>query len=127
MRTIFTIAFLSICFFSNAQISVNKVSLNSPSVNYIEVWEKYDKVTDKYFAMVDFGQADDLEDEKGTNLLMTHKSGEPMHFNSAMNILNFMYTNGWELVQIKSMNDYESYMLKRKEKSKMAAFKTSTE
>ena len=34
--------------------------------------------------------------------------------NGIVNILNFMYTNGWEVLHVKTIGDYESFIMRRR-------------
>ena len=112
----FTALLLFLIFSSTAysQVFVNKKDINKRVVNYVEVWEKYNKETDKFFAMVDYGQIDDKRDSEGLLLKMTNDKGQILEFNGIIDIVNYMSRNGWEVLHVKTIDKYESYIMKRK-------------
>jgi hypothetical protein len=96
-----------------AQVYVNQKNINTANYQYIEAWGKYNRASDKFFVMVDYGQ--DVEsDSQNTHLKMHNGTGEILQFNSIVAILNFLYVNGWELVTLKNNNEVESYILKKR-------------
>ncbi len=115
MRFIVLCCFLFISSTAFSQILVNKKDINKRAVNYLEVWEKYNKETEKFFAMVDYGQLDDKNDSAGMNLKMTNDQGQYLEFNGIIDIINYMARNGWEVLHVKTIDKYESYVMKRKD------------
>ena len=111
-----TVLLLFLIFSSTAysQVFVNKKDINKRLVNYVEVWEKYNKETEKFFAMVDYGQVDDKSDSKGMLLRMTNDQGQLLEFNGIIDIVNYMGRNGWEVLHVKTIDNYESFIMKRK-------------
>ena len=97
-----------------AQVFVENTNINDRKVQYLEIWEKYNKDTDRFWAMIDYGQLDNREDKSGQALMMTSSSGQALEFNGIVNILNFMYSNGWEVLHVKTIGDYESFILNRR-------------
>ncbi len=115
MRYLSMLTFLLVAGFSQAQVIVNNVNINDRSIEYIEVWDKFDEAKQRYYAMIDYGQMDDRKnDENGILLRITSEGGLALEFNSSTHILNFLHRNGWELMQVKEMNDYDSYLMRRK-------------
>ncbi len=114
MRLIFCLLGLMITSAASAQIFVDKVNVSERSIQYIELWEKYDRERDKFFALLDYGQQDDVSDKSGKHLFVTNKEGQYIEFNGIVDMLNFMYRNGWEVLHVKTIGDYESYILKKR-------------
>ncbi len=115
LKKVLFLPLLFVCSFSFAQVFVANVNLSEKNIEYIEVWDIFDKQSGKFMAMVDYGQEDKRdEDEKGHRLMVTSAQGTTLQFNGTVHILNFMYRNGWEILHIKDMGEYESYLMKRK-------------
>ncbi|MFK7806897.1 MAG: hypothetical protein AB8F74_03755 [Saprospiraceae bacterium] len=114
MRYFLFLFFLASGFTASAQIFVNKVDVNSRPVQYVEVWEKFNKDNGKFFAMLDYGQQDDLADKEGKSLYLTNQTGQYLEFNSMVDALNFMYRNGWEVLHVNSAEKIQSYILKQR-------------
>ncbi len=99
---------------AQAQVYVNKVNVSAKSVAYIEVWEKYDEDRGSYVALVDYGQNDDRKlDKKGEMLRITNEKGAVIDFNGIMHVLNYLHKQGWEIMHIKSLGKFESYVMRR--------------
>jgi len=126
MRLFIALFFLAISSPAFSQIFVNKLDVNKRSVQYVEVWEKYNKDTQKFFAMVDYGQEDDKQDAAGTMLKMTNEEGQMLEFNGVIDIVNYMARNGWEVFHIKTIDKYESYVMRRKDNTVQAKQQFST-
>lgn len=62
---------------------------------YCEIQTYLKGIGGKQGALIDFGSKSELQNDK------TYKdeSGQPLKFDSAIDALNFMANNGWELVQ----------------------------
>lgn len=115
MKNLLLLLFLGLSTTAFSQVFVGNVNINERKVQYLEVWEKYNKDSDRFFAMVDFGQMDDREDKSGMKLRMTNAGGQDLEFNGIVNILNFMHSNGWEVMHVKTVGEYESFIMTRKE------------
>ena len=99
-----------------AQIFVDKVNVNAKSIAYLEVWEKFDEDRGSYVAMVDFGQKDDRKaDKHGAKLRITNEKGAVIDFNGVIHILNYLDKQGWEVLHVKSLGKFHSYIMHRKE------------
>ncbi len=120
MRRLFILALL-LTFTTTvfSQIFVNKTDLNKRAVKYVEVWEKYNKETKKFFAMADYGQQEDGADVKGMLFTMTNDEGAILEFNGIMDVVNYMARNGWEIYYIKTVDKYESYIMRRTDEDAM--------
>ncbi len=114
MKNLLLLCFLGFASNTFAQVFVDKTNINDQKIQYLEIWEKYNKDTDRFWAMVDYGQQDDREDKSGTQLKLSSKSGQGLEFNGIVNILNYMFTNGWEVLHVKTVGDYESFIMHRR-------------
>ena len=114
MKNLLLLIFMLIATGTFAQVYVDKINLTDRKVQYIEVWEKFNKETNRFLGMVDFGQQDDWDDRSGSKLRITNAGGQEMEFNGIINILNFLHANGFELVNVKTIDNYDSYLMKRK-------------
>ncbi|MFT4667865.1 MAG: hypothetical protein ACI9XB_004839 [Gammaproteobacteria bacterium] len=99
---------------ASAQVFVNKVDVNSRPVQYVEIWEKFNKENGKILTMLDYGQQDDLKDRAGKLLFVTNQKGQYLEFNSMVDALNFMFRNGWEVMHAKTSAKVQSYILKKR-------------
>ena len=116
MKKIILFSFLFISTLGYSQVFVNKIDINNRYLQYVEVWEKPMSDDAKYYAMVDYGQMNDTkEDTDGNALILTNAKGKKMEFNGIVDALNFMYRNGWEVLQPKNIDGYESFIMKRRE------------
>lgn len=114
-KLIFPIFFVLLGGAIQAQVMVGKTDINSRYIQYVEIWDKPIKASDKAMAMVDFGQnsPEDSKDKTGA-WAITNRTGQAMEFNGVVDILNYMYRNGWEVMSSKSIDGYESYFMKRR-------------
>ena len=111
---LFSLLFLTFGSAAQAQVFVNKVNINNRNIEYLEIWEKFDQGKKRYVALVDYGQVDDRRQDKNGDLLrVTNKEGVALEFNSIVHILNYMHRNGWEVLSVNSMGEFESYLMKR--------------
>lgn len=116
MKNLLLFIFLVAATSIQAQIFVDKVNINNQNVQYLEVWEKYDGESQKYLALADYGQFDDRKNDKeGEMLRLTNEEGVALEFNGEIHILNFLYYNGWEVMQVKTMERYDSYIMVRRD------------
>lgn len=114
MKKIFLFVFILSANWASAQIFVNQKNVNATNYQYLEVWEKFNRGSEKFSVMVDYGQ--DTHTDNGRAKLKMHDSkGSFLEFNSVVSILNYFHLNGWELVQVKQTDDIESYLLKRRD------------
>jgi len=127
MRYIIFCCFFMLSTTAFSQVIINKKDINNRAVNYVEVWEKYNKETEKFFAMVDYGQLDDKKDSEGVNLKMTNDQGQYLEFNGIIDIINYMARNGWEVLHVKTIDKYESYVMKRKSNLMTPQLSTTSE
>ena len=97
---------------SFGQIYVGKSDINTRHLQYIEIWDKPIKSTEKSYAIVDYGQTTDKDNKSSWRI--SNRNGVPIEFNGIVNILNYMYRNGWEIMHNKSTDGYESYLMKRR-------------
>lgn len=114
MKNLFLLLFLGLSSAAYSQVFVGTVNINERNVQYLEVWEKYNKDNDRFYAMIDYGQQDDREDKSGTRLRVTNPGGQDLEFNGIVNILNFLHTNGWEVMHVKTVGEYESFIMNRR-------------
>lgn len=95
------------------QVYVNHKNLSNSNEQYIEVWEKYHMASGKFYAMVDYGQ--DMQDEEdGVRLKIHDPNNNFLQFNNTVAILNYLHRNGWELIQVKKTANVESYLMQRR-------------
>jgi hypothetical protein len=113
MKKLFFFAGFLISNWCMGQIYVNHKNLSTSTEQYVEVWEKYNSASGKFYAMVDYGQ-DILEEEGGARLKIHDPNKNFLQFNNTIAILNFLHRNGWELIQIKKTANIESYLMQRR-------------
>ena len=113
MKKVFTILLVFASSFCMAQVFVNKVDINTFDYQYIEVWEHYNKRNGKFYAKIDYGQ-DNQTLEESEHLKMTNATGVVMEFNSVVSILNYLYRNGWKVLETKDTKGYTSYLMERR-------------
>jgi hypothetical protein len=112
-----TLSMLS-CFIFGAQSqTVNDIPLKDIDVNYVEIVGTSRVLSSKLTVEIDFGQENKLfSSDKDTRI--KDVNGKNMIFNSMIDALNFMTTNGYEFVQAyavttSNQNAYH-YLLKKK-------------
>ncbi|MEM8908497.1 MAG: hypothetical protein AAGD05_11670 [Bacteroidota bacterium] len=116
MKNLLLLFFLLWTTLAPAQVYVGQVDINKRYVQYVEIWEKPIDNSDRFYALVDYGQVDNSKDDKmGINLIISNMKGARMEFNGIIDVLNYMYRNGWEVLQVKNLDGYESYVLERRE------------
>ncbi len=113
----FTLGML-VCFILDAQSqTVNDIPLKDIDVNYVEIVGTSRVLSSKLIVEIDFGQENKLfSSDKDTRI--KDANGKNMIFNSMIDALNFMTTNGYEFVQayaviVSNQNVYH-YLLRRK-------------
>ena len=97
--------------------TVNDIPLKDIDVNYVEIVGTSRVLSSKLTVEIDFGQENKLfSSDKDTRI--KDANGKNMIFNSMIDALNFMTTNGYEFVQayaviVSNQNVYH-YLLRRK-------------
>ncbi len=112
MKKLILPLFLLISTISFGQIYVGKSDINTRPLQYIEIWDKPIKSIGKSYAMVDYGQASDKDNNSSWRV--SNRNGAPIEFNGLVDVLNYMYRNGWEIMHNKTTDGYESYLMKRR-------------
>lgn len=108
-KTLLLLCFcLSLSAFASAQVYVDGVRLDPDNTgNYIEVDPMFH--TDGTCAFrTDYGQTEPRED------YLTDAFGKTLDFRSLVHGLNFLYSNGWEVLQITAVGTNRRYLLKRR-------------
>ncbi len=127
MRNIFC-ALVMICpMLLSAQVMVNGVNINNKDLEFIEVWDNFNEATNEFNAMIDYGQHDDLKKDKKGNKLKITEGKSFKGFNSVMEMVNFMYANGWEMYHVKKLGGYEESYIMRKKSNGMTRYKADPE
>ena len=115
MKKLILPALLMISTISFSQVFIGKVDINQRYLQYLEVWEKPIASNGKLNLMVDFGQEDTPDDSRGQAFVLNNRKGLVMEFNSIIDGLNYMYRNGWEVLNSKNIDGYESFIMKRRD------------
>ncbi|CAN5317069.1 hypothetical protein BH09BAC4_BH09BAC4_02390 [soil metagenome] len=122
--TLITIWF-SASVYVKAQVVVNGTNVNNLDIQYIKLigydkWSVHSKTSSEAMVWLDFGQGLDLR--KSSEFLRPAEGNgqEPVHFKSVIEALNYLYRNGWELIQQyqPEPNSYQHYVLQRSAGSK---------
>jgi len=100
---------------SFGQLMVGKTDINNRHLQYVEIWDKPIKSIGKSYAMIDYGQSADTDEKANASWAVSNRNGAPLEFNGIVDVLNYMYRNGWEIMHNKSTEGYESYLMKRRE------------
>ena len=116
---LFLLVIFSINFCAKAQ-TINGIPLKNLEAEYLKLTPKGPKIgSRKIQLLIDFGQ----ETRAMSNMeqLLLDSTGNKMEFNSQIGALNFMYENGYELVQqygLLEANGLESvsYFMQRRKK-----------
>lgn len=101
-----------------AQVYVNDVDINKLDIKYLEIVAQQKFLSEKVKITVDYGQS-----RKGLwKCKIKDKNGKTISFQCVIDALNFMYKNGWEYMDIKSISHEERnvyhYLLKKMKESK---------
>ena len=116
MRTLF-IFFLAVVFSYQVQAqSVNDVPIKDIDVEYIQIVGTSKLMSNKVTIQIDFGQ--ETKFMSSTTNVVKDKKGKRKTFNSMIDALNFMSSNGYDFVTayavtIQSQNVYH-YLLKKR-------------
>ena len=98
------------------QVLVNGVDINSRKISYCEiVGTDFNLSKSRMIINIDYGQSY----TQGESMIIESKRGQPIIFNSMVDALNFMESNGWQYVNqyaVASGNSDKVYriLLKRK-------------
>ncbi len=111
MKKLILPLFLLVSTLSFGQVYVGKSDINTRHLQYIEIWDKPIKSIGKSYALVDYGQ---MSDDNKNSWTISNRNGAPLEFNGIVDVLNYMYRNGWEIMHNKSTDGYESYLMKRR-------------
>ncbi len=118
MKKLLSMLGMSVFFIIGAQSqTVNDIPLKDIDVNYVEIVGTSRVLSSKLTVEIDFGQENKLfSSDKDTRI--KDVNGKNMIFNSMIDALNFMTTNGYEFVQayaviVSNQNVYH-YLLKKK-------------
>ncbi len=114
MQRLYYALFLLLPVALHAQVVISGTDINQLDLDYIEVWDNFNEATKTFNAMIDYGQFDDMEQDKKGDALKVLEGKKFMSFNSSMDLLNFMYANGWEMAYVKKISRFEeSYVMKK--------------
>lgn len=113
MKKLFLFMFIITSNWCVAQVYVNQKNLSNSNEQYIEVWEKYNQASGKFYAMVDYGQ-DIMDKNDGVRLKIHGPQNKFLQFNNTVAILNYLHLNGWELIEVKKTADVDSYLMQRR-------------
>jgi len=100
---------------SFGQVMVGKTDINNRHLQYIEIWDKPVKSIGKSYAVIDYGQSADTDEKANSTWAISNRNGAPIEFNGIVDVLNYMYRNGWEIMHDKNTDGYGSYLMKRRE------------
>lgn len=119
MKTsLLSLLFLFCINFSVKAQTVNGVPLNSLQEEYVKITPRGARIgSRKIQLLIDFGQ--EARPLSNMEQLLLDSSGKKMEFNSPIHALNFMYKNGYELVQHYGLLETngiesESYFLRKR-------------
>ena len=117
MKNFILVCLVFISFNAYSQVSVDGVDVNKEAcVEYITMTAYLKPLTaNKYGVVIDYGQKMKFAQE----VRITDKEGKPVTFNGAVDALNFLDKNGWELVSVYTTFyqnvTYFNHICKRKE------------
>ncbi|GAB4020460.1 hypothetical protein [Spirosoma koreense] len=105
--------------FTKAQVVVGGVDVNKLDIQYIRLMG-YDKLTgvmktsSEAVVWLDIGQGIDFR--KSNEFLKPVNDQEPVRFRSVTEVLNYLYKNGWELIEQYQLdpNSFHYYILQRR-------------
>ena len=113
MKNLFLLLFILFVYAGSAQVYVNQIELGTSGKQYIEVWEKYNNNTEKFYAMVDYGQVS-VKGQNAQTMMIHDAKNNFLQFNNIIAILNYLYLNGWELHHVNQNDGISSYLLNRR-------------
>jgi hypothetical protein len=110
-------AFILACFSlaglaARAQVYVDGVRLDASNASaYVEA-VALRKEDEGYHFILDYGQKVETKRTKGD--FLTDAEGRRYEFRSAVDGLNFLFENGWEVSEVYVYNDIRRYLLRRR-------------
>lgn len=108
---LFLLAFFCINLSLTAQ-TVNGIPLKDIEEEYLQITPKDIKATSrKVQLLIDFGQ--ETTRLRDTELLLLDSAGNKMVFNTEIEAVNFLYKNGYELIEAYRT---ESFMMRKRKK-----------
>jgi hypothetical protein len=108
---LFFLAFFYINFSLQAQ-TVNGIPLKDIEEEYLQITPKDIKATSREVQLlIDFGQ--ETKRLRDTEQLLLDSAGNKMVFNSEIEALNFLYKNGYELIEVYRT---DSFMMRKRKK-----------
>ena len=108
---LFFLAFFYINFSLQAQ-TVNGIPLKDIEEEYLQIIPKDIKATSREVQLlIDFGQ--ETKRLRDTEQLLLDSAGNKMVFNSEIEALNFLYKNGYELIEVYRT---DSFMMRKRKK-----------
>ena len=115
-KSLFVLPLIFLALFSEAQ-TVNDIPLKDIKTEYIQIVGTSKLLSTKLTIEIDFGQANKIFDGNDTQL--KDNDGKRIVFNSMIDALNFMSSNGYEFVQayaitVSNQNIYHYLMRKTK-------------
>ena len=106
------LSFLAQGLFVSAQLYVEGTLLNSTNTSaYLEA-TPLRRTDGSYHFQIDYGQKANRSAKPGECL--TDDKGRRYEFRSAVDGLNFLYENGWEVSVVYNVEDLRRYLLKRR-------------
>lgn len=113
MKKVFMLLlFLAQALFVSAQLYVEGVSLDATNTSaYLEA-TPLRRTDGTYHFQIDYGQKAKREVKPGECL--TDDKSRRFEFRSAVDGLNFLYENGWEVLVVYNVEDIRRYLLKRR-------------
>ena len=117
MKLICTLLFVLLLSYSNVSAqSVNDVPISELEVEYVRIVGTSKNMSNKVKVEIDFGQENKFF-SSNKDTMITDKEGKKKIFESMIDALNFMHSNGYEFVSASSfsrggINVYH-YMLRR--------------
>lgn len=111
-KVIFLLCFLAHSLFASAQLFVEGTLLDASNTSaYLEA-TPLRRTDGTYHFQIDYGQKAKRTAKPGECL--TDDKARRFEFRSTVDGLNFLYENGWEVVQVYNVEDMRRYLLKRR-------------
>jgi hypothetical protein len=114
-KLIFITAFFALSFSLFSQITIDSISSKA---TYCEIVGTQGFLSSKLTIMIDYDQKSSVW--KPQNNLLKSEDGKPIKFNSMIDVLNLMHSEGWDFVNAYTIGDAQKgyvyhWILKRKE------------
>ena len=118
MKKLLLTAFILMCTFTIKAQTVNDIPLKDIDVEYVQIVGTSKLLSTKLTIEIDFGQRTKFF-STGKETIVKDEEGKAVDFNSMIDALNFMSSNGYTFVQayvmvIESQNVYHYLMKKKK-------------